>query len=146
MSTKNKNIGTISLGITENHKYLFDYLPTGVEFANLMAKHKGVMIKLGSMKKYNNLKNAIRKFIYKTRIPLPNVRYSFLKNQEADLIHCVNCLSLNKKPWVVDLEIFWQIVVSNYENKTAVFLAKKIMESKYCKKLYFGLIIPRKIF
>jgi hypothetical protein len=46
------------------------------------------------------LKDRVKKILGFVKIP--NIIYT--KNKKCDLIHCAHCLSLNKKPWIVDFE------------------------------------------
>jgi len=81
------------------------------------------------------IKKIVRKGIGFFFPSLPNAHLTRTK-EEFDLIHCAHCLSLNKKPWVADIEWVGQFWVAwkekGYPNKKYV---KKIVNSPYCKKI-----------
>ena len=116
------------------YKYLFDYKPDGVEYINPLVRSRDVITTSDKLLKSNNLKHTLRNIIFKTRLPIPNVRYS-KADSGVDLIHCAHCLSLNNKPWVADIEIFWQGILCNVDNPIGVSLAKHIMLRNSCKRI-----------
>src|SRR3989339_401634 len=78
-------------------------------------------------------KNFLRKILNILR--LPNLTYTF--NPNCDLIHCAHCLSLNKKPWVVDTEVWDRVSAGGKiaESKLGKWIIKNRLESEYCKKI-----------
>jgi len=80
------------------------------------------------------LKEIVRRIIGIVKIP--NIIYTF--NNEAEIIHCAHCLSLNKKPWVVDFENYGALSAGGVE-VTHSFIGRKIvkrlLKSRNCKKI-----------
>ncbi|MBA7600704.1 hypothetical protein ES703_07763 [subsurface metagenome] len=115
------------------YKYLIQNSPTGVEYLNI-SKQQG---SITSMKKFaflNFLKKMIRGALKLFKIPLPNAHLTQNK-QDYDLIHCAHCLSLNKKPWVTDIERIWQYSISGEYSKRNANLIRLLLNSPYCKKI-----------
>ena len=115
------------------YKYLFDYPPENANYLNPVIKSRDVITNKNKLKTANQLKNIIRVTAINQNLPLPNVRATFKKN--CDLIHSAHCISITNKPWVVDLEGYWQIVIGRAGNKLAVSMAKRILEMNNCKKI-----------
>src|SRR3989339_11795 len=91
---------------------------------------------IGSSKKFEAMrrfKNFLRKILNILR--LPNLTYTF--NPNCDLIHCAHCLSLNKKPWVVDTEVWDRVSAGGKiaESKLGKWIIENRLESEYCKKI-----------
>ena len=83
--------------------------------------------------KINNFVKKSVKNLLKLTPDLPNAHRTKFKG-EYDLIHCAHCLSLNKKPWVFDIEIYNQLWASQ-NNRGKKFKVKKLLESEHCKKI-----------
>ncbi len=115
------------------YKYLIDNPPKNVEYLNIK-KQKGVITNTRKFRASDNLKNAIKKFLTKIPIPIPNA-HLVRTDEEYDLIHCAHCLSLNKKNWITDIEFldqFWgSVKVTPLREK----IVGKILSSVYCKKI-----------
>jgi len=118
------------------YKNILDSPPEGIDFINYK-KAEGKKIEIiGSSRKFERMrkfKNLLRKILNILR--LPNLTYSFKANY--DLIHCAHCLSLNKKPWVVDSETYDRITAGGTIAHSMVgkWIIKKRLESKYCKRI-----------
>ncbi len=58
---------------------------------------------------------------------------------DCDVIHMTNnILNSSKHPWVTDVEHVWSLMgfkLSNFKNKKYFLKVKKMLSSKYCKKL-----------
>ena len=85
------------------------------------------------LKMQGNLGFSIKKFL-KIVPSLPNAHLTWT-SKEYDLIHCAHCLSLNKKPWIADIEYIGQFWISGSILNSKKRGVKKILESKYCKKI-----------
>jgi glycosyltransferase involved in cell wall biosynthesis len=107
-----------------------------VDYINY-SKDKGKKMEIiGSSKKFESMrkfKNVLRKIL--GVIQMPNI--TFTPNTDADLIHCAHCLSLNKKPWVVDTEVYDRVSAGG--NIAYSLIGKAIirnrLKSKYCKRI-----------
>ncbi len=114
------------------YKYLGMDLPKEIEYVNLDSTAT-----INSSKKFwknHFLKQRIKKFFRKTKIPYPNAH--FTKNSmNYNLIHCAHCLSWNKKiSWICDIEYSDQFYVGN---KSGILkkIVQKILGRKNCKKI-----------
>ncbi len=113
------------------HNYLVKYPPLGIRYVN--AKKGGnsqVNIVRGARNSYyRSQKKLIRKFF--SLIKIPNFTFS---SKESDINHCANCLSLNRRPWVVDTEIYDQLSFScNIRSGYAKMLTKKYLLKDSCR-------------
>jgi len=114
------------------YQYLTEHHPKNIEYVNIERKPSIIT----SQKKFlffNLSKKIIREGFSRSHISIPNARL-IVTNKEYDLIHCAHCLSLNKRPWVVDVEGVWQFWVGK-PNLISLNIIKKILKSKYCKKI-----------
>lgn len=118
------------------YEYLFDYPPENIEFINPLVRKKKIITESKSMVENNLLKAKIKNFIFKSKLPIPNVRYT-LMTKEADIIHAAHCLSLNNYNWVCDFETWTQPLLCNIDNRRGIWLAKKILKRKNCKSMIF---------
>ncbi len=117
------------------YKNIVEYPADLVEYVNYKKQKKVEVI--GSSKKFEIIriiKNIIRKFLEILRIP--NLTYT-VHAEKADLIHCAHCLSLNRKPWVVDTEVYHRVAATGKiaYSKLGKWIIKKMLESPYCKKI-----------
>ncbi len=117
------------------YKNILDYPPKGVAFVNYTKKENKFNV-IGSSKKFlvmQKIKNLLRKFL--EFLSLPNITFT-LRN-DFDLIHCAHCLSLNKKPWIVDTEVYDRVASTGKiaYSKLGKWIIKKSLESDYCKKI-----------
>ena len=115
------------------YKYLTENPPKSLLFLNA-EKQKGVITNIKRFRFLNSLKNFIRFTTNLLRVPIPNA-YKTKTNKKYDLIHCAHCLSLNKTPWVMDIEDYWQFWISGKRSKLAQRMVKKILLSENCKKI-----------
>ncbi|MCA9487685.1 MAG: glycosyltransferase family 4 protein [Nanoarchaeota archaeon] len=119
------------------YKNILDFPPEGIEFVNYSKKKdKDKFEIIGSSKKFERMrkfKNVLRKIL--GFLQLPNLTYS--KNLSCDLIHCAHCLSLNRKPWIVDTETYDRIAATGSIafSKFGKRIIKNRLESSYCKKI-----------
>ncbi len=118
------------------YKNILDFPPKNISYVNYKKNSKKMEI-IGSGRKFESMrvfKNRIRKLL--RLIHLPNLTFTTSRN--FDLIHCAHCLSLNRKPWVVDTEVYDQLASAG-RNTATKGLGKAIirnrLESKYCKKI-----------
>lgn len=115
------------------YKYLFDYPPKNANYLNPVIKSRDVIINKNKLQKANKIKDIIRKTAITKDLPIPNVRINFGKN--CDLIHSAHCVTITNKPWVVDFEGAWQIVVGRTGNKISEGISKEILKRNNCKKI-----------
>jgi len=113
------------------YRNLINYPLKGVEYLN-KKMFKTINSKWGfSLNRF--AKDQVRKIM--KFVSVPNLTYT--KNKECDLIHCAHCLSLNKKPWIVDFERYetlsvnWKFVRSN----RGVRMMEKFLKKENCKKI-----------
>jgi glycosyltransferase involved in cell wall biosynthesis len=118
------------------YKNILDFPPKTVDFVNYTKNSKKMEV-IGSGKRFESmrvLKNRIRKVLRFLQIP----NLTFTKSKNYDLIHCAHCLSLNKKPWVVDTEVYDQLASAGggvAQKGLGKWIIKKRLESKSCKKI-----------
>ena len=118
------------------YKNIIDSPPKNIIYTNYEKSSSKKMQIIGSSKKFEQtrrLKNLLRKIL--NFLCLPNLTYTLNKN--CDIIHCAHCLSLNKKPWVVDTETYDRISAGGNiaHSKLGKWIIKNRLESKYCKKI-----------
>lgn len=118
------------------YKNILDFPPKEVEYVNYKRQNKKIEI-IGSSKKFEQiriLKNLVRKILGFLKIP--NLTFTF-KASKADLIHCAHCLSLNKKPWIFDTEVYDRLAaLGNIAySKIGKGIIKNRLESSFCKKI-----------
>src|SRR4030042_1138682 len=114
------------------YKYLITNPPKDIEYLNVQAQ-KGAITSSFRFGLMNKLKNMIRKALM--TIKIPNIVRT--KKGDYNLIHCAHCLSLNKKPWVADVEHYWNFASSGeiaYSNAGRERI-KKMLKSPYCKRV-----------
>lgn len=113
------------------YRYLINYPPTDIRYINLPSKFK-IHTSKHKIKLMNFIKNKIRRTLEILKIP--NLVYTI---SNPEIIHCAHCLSLNKKPWVVDIEHYWSFSASSkiaYSHFGKKIIKKKLTE-KWCKKI-----------
>ena len=109
--------------------YLRQNPPDNVQYVN--AEDFELIQSGKKLRLQQKIKHYIKK-ILKLMPGLPNAHLT--KTQRGyDLIHCAHCLSLNKNPWVCDVEYVNQFWASGRINNKKAIL--KILESDYCKKI-----------
>ncbi len=116
------------------YKYLNEDLPHNIEYVNLKNQRIGTITSSKKFWRNHFLKQKIKNFFRKTKIPYPNAH--FTKNsKDYDLIHCAHCLSWNKKtPWICDIEYADQFYVGN-KSKILKKIVRIILKRKSCKKI-----------
>lgn len=115
------------------YNYLTQNISDNIEYVNTKGKEQGIIKDLGRFNLLNKLKRIIKISLRNFFPFLPNA-HSTKTSKRYDLIHCAHCLSLNKKPWVADIEYvnqFWAGGIVKKEKK----LILKLLKSDYCKKI-----------
>jgi len=118
------------------YKNILEYPPRGIVFVNCAQQKANKIEVIGSSKKFlimQKIKNLLRKFL--EFLSLPNITFTLRK--DFDLIHCAHCLSLNKRPWVMDIEAHDRMAASGKIAKSRLghWIIEKLLESDYCKKI-----------
>jgi len=114
------------------YKYLIESSPEGIDYLNVK-KQKGVITNKYFFWISNFLKRNIRRTANFFKFSIPNTHLS--REGDYDLIHCAHCLSKNKnKPWVADIESYWQFYLGN-KTLSAKMKLRKILIDKTCKKI-----------
>lgn len=123
---------------SEDHCYktLVECPPKRVEFITSKKEDNGHKMRTSREKVifFNQLKTRGRKILNFARLPIPNAVLTKSHNP-FDVVHCVHCLSKNKKPWVVDVEGAWQFWISGDNTKLGKKVVEKYLKSEYCKKI-----------
>lgn len=114
------------------YRNLINYPPEGVNFTGV-SKEDTILI---TSPKIFRVRNAMKKIlrVFVEGIKLPNVTFT---HSNADLVHCARCLLLNKLPWVVDVEHYWNFSLSDKisYSKIGRSLIEKLLKKEYCKKI-----------
>lgn len=118
------------------YKNIIQYPPKNIIFVGKIANSQNKSQIIGSSKKFESvrrIKNFLRRIL--GIIKMPNLTYTL--DKDCDIIHCAHCLSINRKPWVVDTEVYDRIaagygVADSWFGKKII---KNRLESKYCKKI-----------
>lgn len=115
------------------YKSIVNYPPEGIEYINVKKEEFEGISSASKFKSMLLIKNTLRSFM--DLIKRPNLVKT--KADGYDLIHCCHCLSLNKSPWIVDSESYWNLsATSNISNsKQGKSIIKKKLKSVYCKKI-----------
>jgi len=115
------------------YKYLIKDTIEDLEYKNI-EKEKGVITSKRFFWLSNFLKKKIRKY---TKILYPSMLNSHLTpTGDYDLIHSAHSLSENKdKPWVSDMEAFWQLWVSTIKTKKGLRKVEEVLSRDNCKKI-----------
>ncbi|MAG39950.1 hypothetical protein CMI41_03210 [Candidatus Pacearchaeota archaeon] len=112
------------------YKNLIDFPPRNVTYMNGKREIVTEKEKLWQNIRFKRFaRNLIRSF-YPS---LPNAHLT-KSSTKFNLIHCAHCLSLNKKPWVADIEFadqFW----ASINKKSSRRKILRILESSHCKKI-----------
>lgn len=125
-----------SFGVSDSayYKYLRDYPPKDIEYVG--GKKFKIITNNKNLKRVFWLKQFARNIIKVFNISIPNAYHTKNANK-YDLIHCTNCLSKNKQPWVADME-FIRFQMGSYSKINNPILKKLIrtyVNSSYCKKI-----------
>lgn len=109
--------------------YLRQNPPYNIEYVN--ANDFGLIQNGKKLRSQNKIKHLIKK-VLRFFSGLPNEHLT-RTDKEYDLIHGAHCLSLNKKPWVCDIEYVNQFWASGHiGNKNKI---SKILNKNQCKKI-----------
>ena len=115
------------------YKFLRESPPLGVKY--YPSKSSGVLHNAGQLQINDFLKQSIKKIIKYFYPSMPNAHYTS-NAKKYDLIHCAHCLSMNKKPWVCDIEFVGQFWAgSSFKNTPSKKTVRKYLQSDYCKKI-----------
>ncbi|MCS7123645.1 MAG: glycosyltransferase family 4 protein [Candidatus Aenigmarchaeota archaeon] len=112
---------------------LVNFPPKDIIFFGICKKYDKLLTSQGKLYFYNKFKSIIRNFA-KVGF-LPNITFSLRK--DIDLVHCARCLLLNKFPWVVDVEHYWNFSISDKISfsRLGKYLITKLLRREYCKKI-----------
>ena len=91
---------------SQYYKSMIDNPPKGVVYVG--SKKTGMVVSERKFKGFDNFKRVIKVVLNNIPIPIPNAHYT--KKGDFDIIHCAHCLSLNKSPWVADIEFINQMM------------------------------------
>lgn len=121
------------LGVSDSQYYksMIDNPPEGVEYVG--TKKTEIIVSEKKFKKFDNLKRGIKLVLNTLPLPIPNAHYT--RKNDFDLIHCAHCLSLNKSPWVADIEFISQMWGGVKLTPTRKRIVRKLISSKHCKKI-----------
>ncbi|NPE27135.1 glycosyltransferase family 4 protein [Methanococcoides sp. SA1] len=115
------------------YKSLLDYAPTEVKYINKVKKIGNITNKRKFLVNHY-IKQNVKKIINFFYPSMPNAHRTKY-NGDYDVVHCAHCLSLNKSPWVADIEHpgqFWATGGEVGKNKRRI---RKLLMSKCCKKI-----------
>lgn len=115
------------------YRTLVDFPPKNVRYVNIRKRKIGIVESPSKFKLLNQTKKIVRK-VAKV-VKLPNITYTF--PTDVAVIHCAHCLSLNKRPWVVDVEHYWTFSSSgevSYSERGKKII-KKLLKREHCKKI-----------
>jgi len=116
------------------YKFLLDNPPKNVEYFGTLKKKRGIIENKKKIAIYREVKETAKKILKKMKLSFVNAHLS--KNIENyDLIHNAHCLSLNKKPWVADIEWHSQFSIPMDSKNPQRKKIRKILMNKYCKKI-----------
>ncbi|MBS3087477.1 glycosyltransferase family 4 protein [Candidatus Pacearchaeota archaeon] len=116
---------------SQYYRSMIDNPPKGIEFVG--SKKTGMVVNTRKFRGFDNFKKIIRTFLERIPLPIPNARYT--NGSSFDLIHCAHCLSLNKSPWVADIESVYQMWGGVSATKSRISMTRKIVMSRHCKKI-----------
>ncbi|MCX6742160.1 MAG: glycosyltransferase family 4 protein [Candidatus Pacearchaeota archaeon] len=115
------------------YKSLMKYPPKNIRYINTNKKEQLISNK-NVFYLSNKLKANIRKIVRTLNLPLINAHLT-KKDKNRDLIHCAHCLSLNKTPWVADIESAGFMFLSGKPTKLGIKFIKSLILNKNCKKI-----------
>jgi glycosyltransferase involved in cell wall biosynthesis len=119
------------------YKNIIDFPPENIEFVNNTGDNQNKKFEvIGSSKEFENkrrLKNFLRNVLKFFKIP--NLVYT--PKGDYNLIHCAHCLSLNRKPWVMDTEIYDRVSSTGEisYSKFGKWIIRRRLESPHCKRI-----------
>jgi len=114
------------------YKYLTTNPPEGIEYLNAH-QGKGVMTSSMKFSLMLKLKSILRGILRVIKIPY----ITLTKKGDYDLIHCCHCLSMNKSPWIVDVEHYWNFASSGEISYSDIGKKriKRFLKKPNCKKI-----------
>jgi glycosyltransferase involved in cell wall biosynthesis len=114
------------------YKYLTTNPPEGIEYLNAH-QSTGVITSSKKFAKNLKLKSILRGILRFTKLPY----ITKTKRGNYDLIHCCHCLSINKFPWVVDVEHYWNFASSGEISYSDIGKKriKNFLKKPNCKKI-----------
>lgn len=116
---------------SQYYRSMLDNPPRDIEFVG--SKKTGMVVNERKFKSFDNFKRVIKAILNNVPLPVPNAHYT--KKGNYDLIHCAHCLSLNKSPWVADIEFINQMWGGVKLTRAREKIVRRIVSSKYCKKI-----------
>jgi len=116
---------------SQYYRSMIDNPPKGVEFVG--SKKTGMVVNTRKFRGFDNFKRGIKAFLNNIPLPIPNAHYT--RKRDFDLIHCTHCLSLNRSPWVADIEFITQMWGGVKLTSARKRIVSKIISSKHCKKI-----------
>lgn len=119
-------------GDSPYYDYLTKNVSKRIRYVNVGEKGQGIVKDIKKFKLLNKAKRAVKLTIRNFFPWLPNAH--FTKKGDYDLIHCAHCLSLNKKPWVMDIEYVNQVWAGGIPKKQKNLILK-LLQNKHCKKI-----------
>jgi glycosyltransferase involved in cell wall biosynthesis len=119
---------------SQYYKSMIENSPDGVDFFNPIKKI-GNITNAKKFSKSNNLKKIVRKIA--SIVNIPNYIFPDKNDNNFDVIHCAHSLYLGKKPWVTDVEMYWNFSASSKisHSKSGMNKIKKTLSRKSCKKI-----------
>lgn len=114
--------------------YLRKEPPSNIEYMNIPKdNYSGLIASHKKLKINNKLKRGAKLTVRKIFPSLPNAMLS-RPSLGYDIIHCEHCLSLNKTPWVADIEFVDQFWAGQKSNKNRKKILSLLM-GENCKKI-----------
>ena len=121
----------LKISDSQYYKSMIDHPPKNIEFTG--QRKTGMVISEGKFKGFDNIKRIIKLVLNNVPLPIPNAHYT--RGNDFDLIHCAHCLSLNKSPWVADIEFINQMWGGVKLTSARKQIVRKIISSDYCKRI-----------
>ena len=115
------------------YQYLLRDPPKDIEYVGQNQK-QGCITNKKKILIIHNAKKSMRTILRNLPFSIPNAHLT-ISSEKYNLIHCAHCLSLNKKPWIADIEQVNQFLPAGRITKKNKKIIKKILSSKYCKKI-----------
>lgn len=112
------------------YKYLLESPPKNVEYIANKSQFDVII-----SKNFGFLTGAKKVFRYLLGIRrYPNVRKDPL---DGDVVHCAHCLIKTERPWIVDIENYWNFAPSYFiaHSKKGKRIIKKYLNQDSCKKI-----------
>lgn len=112
------------------YRNMLAFPPKGVTYLN---KNFSIIDSKRGFEINRYIKEKVRRFV--NIIKIPNLTYARRKGD--DLIHCAHCLSLNKRPWVVDFERYENLTADGDSaiSKRGIKIIRRMLKSDNCKRI-----------